>query len=240
MQHPFPVFLDLSGRLCVVAGAGAFAEEKVRSLSAAGARVRHVPGEPRPDEWEGVFLAISALADQAANQRLFEAAERRGVLFNALDDPAHCRFYCPAVHRQGALVVALSTSGHCPALAVRLKDALAKMLGPEYAAFLQLAASVRGRIRHSGLDFAARRRLWYRLVDGPALAELRAGRVEQAAASFESTLRDEIPAEGIGREEIPAESIGREESPAERIGREEIPTESIGREEIPAVSEVSR
>ena len=194
MQHPFPIFLDLSGRLCVVLGTGPLAEEKVRSLGAAGARVRHIPAEPGPDGLEGVFLAISALADSAANQRLFEQAERRGVLFNALDDPAQCRFYCPAVHRQGALVVALSTSGHCPALAVRLKDALAKKLGPEYAAFLQLAASVRGRIRHSGLDFAARRRLWYRLVDGPALAELRAGRAERAAATFEATLDAAIPA----------------------------------------------
>ncbi len=196
MQHPFPVFLDLSGRLCVVFGAGPLAEEKVHSLGAAGARVRHITAEPGPDDLEGAFLAISALEDSAANQRLFEEAERRGVLFNALDDPSHCRFYFPAVHRQGALVVALSTSGHCPALAVRLKDALAKKLGPEYAAFLRLAASARGRIRHSGLDFASRRRLWYRLVDGPALTQLRAGRAEEAAATFEATLEAEIPAAG--------------------------------------------
>lgn len=194
MQHPFPIFLDLSGRLCVVIGVGPLAEEKVHALADAGARVRHLPAEPGPDEWEGAFLTISALDDPEANQRLFDLTERRGVLFNALDDPAHCRFYFPAVHRQGALVVALSTSGHCPALAVRLKDALAKMLGPEYAAFLRLAASVRGRIRLSGLDFAARRRLWYRLVDGPALVELRAGQDEQAAATFEAILQEEIPA----------------------------------------------
>jgi len=230
MQHPFPIFLDLSGRLCVVIGTGPLAEEKVRSLGMAGARVRHVPAEPGPDCLEGAFLAISALADRAANQRWFEQAERRGVLFNALDDPSHCRFHFPAVHRQGALVVALSTSGHCPALAVRLKDALAKEFGPEYAAFLRLAASVRGRIRHSGLDFASRRRLWYRLVDGPALAELRAGRAGEAAASFEEILQAEIPAAGSVRGENPAKSIVREETPAT----------SIVREAIPAASEVSR
>jgi len=230
MQHPFPIFLDLGGRLCVVVGAGPMAEEKVRALTDAGARVRHLPAEPGPDELEGAFLAISALDDPEANQRLFEQAERRGVLFNALDDAAHCRFYFPAVHRQGALVVALSTSGHCPALAVRLKDALAKKLGPEYAAFLRLAASVRGRIRHSGLDFAARRRLWYRLVDGPALGQLRAGRAEQAAASFEAILQAEIPAEITLREGIPVESLVEEK----------IPAENSVREEIPAASEVSR
>ncbi|MGD0580479.1 MAG: bifunctional precorrin-2 dehydrogenase/sirohydrochlorin ferrochelatase [Bryobacteraceae bacterium] len=194
MRHPFPIFLDLSGRVCVVFGAGPLAEEKVRSLGEAGARVRHVSTEPGPDDLEGAFLAISALMNRAANQRLFEEAERHGVLFNALDDPPHCRFYFPAVHRQGALVVALSTSGQCPALAVRLKESLAKWIGPEYAAFLRLAASARERIRHSGLDFASRRRLWYRLVDGPALSLLQAGETDEAAATFEAILREEIPA----------------------------------------------
>jgi siroheme synthase-like protein len=195
MQYPFPVFLDLSGRLCVVFGVGPLAEEKVRSLGDAGARVRHVLSEPWPEDLKGAFLAISALMDPTANQRLFQQAERRGVLFNALDDPSHCRFYFPAVHRQGALVVALSTSGQCPALAVRLKETLVKMLGPEYAAFLRLAASVRERVRHSGLNFASRRRLWYRLVDGPALSQLRAHQTGAAAANFEAILREEIPVE---------------------------------------------
>jgi siroheme synthase (precorrin-2 oxidase/ferrochelatase) len=194
MQHPFPIFLDLSGRLCVVFGAGPLAREKVRALLDAGARVRHIPAEPGPGDLDGAFLAISTLMEPAVNQRLFEAAEWRGVLFNALDDPPHCRFYFPAVHRQGALVVALSTSGQCPALAVRLKQSLVQWIGPEYAAFLRLAASVRARIRHSGLDFASRRRLWYRLVDGPALSLLRSGQAGPAAASFEQILRAEIPA----------------------------------------------
>ena len=194
MQHPFPIFLDLTGRLCVVFGTGPLAEEKLQTLAAAGAQVRHIESGPAAEHLDGAFLAISALADPEANQGLFEEAERRGVLFNALDDPPRCGFYFPAVHRQGALVVALSTSGHCPALAVRLKERLAAWIGPEYAAFLRLAAGARGRIRNSTLDFASRRRLWYRLVDGPALSLLRAGRDRDAAAAFEEALNDEIPA----------------------------------------------
>ena len=194
MQHPFPIFLDLTGRVCVVFGTGALADEKLRTLAAAGARVRHVESEPAPEHLEGAFLAISALCDPPANQRLFEEAGRRGVLFNALDDPPRCGFYFPAVHRRGALVVALSTSGQCPALAVRLKERLAEWIGPEYAAFLRLAAGVRARIRQSGLDFADRRKLWYRLVDGPALELLRAGRDQDAEQAFEEALNAEIPA----------------------------------------------
>jgi len=144
MQHPFPVFLDLTGRLCVVFGSGSAAEEKVAALEAAGALVRSVVEAPRPADLEGAFLAVSTLLDSAVNRTLFEEAGRRAVLFNALDDPPYCQFYFPAIHRQGALVVALSTSGHCPALAVRLKQKLAAWIGPEYGQFLTLAAAIRG------------------------------------------------------------------------------------------------
>ncbi|MDR3719555.1 MAG: bifunctional precorrin-2 dehydrogenase/sirohydrochlorin ferrochelatase [Bryobacteraceae bacterium] len=192
MQHPFPVFLNLTGRPCVVFGTGPLAGEKTAALKAAGAVVRSVTQAPRRADLEGVFLAVSTLADPTVNRMLSEEASRRRVLFNALDDPANCGFYFPAVHRQGALVVALSTSGQCPALAVRLKEKLATWIGPEYGEFLRLAAAIRDRIRSSGLSFGERRRIWYRVVDSPALDLLRAGRGDEAEQTIEQILGEEL------------------------------------------------
>ncbi len=193
MQHPFPVFLNLTGRVCVVFGSGALADEKLAALKAAGALVHGVTTLPQPADLDGAFLAVSTWMDSGINRVLFEAASRRGVLFNALDDPPHCQFYFPAIHRQGALVVALSTSGQCPALAVRLKEKLASWVGPEYGQFLDLAASIRGRIRHSGLSFARRKSIWYRVVDSPALELLRTDRRDAAEQAIASILDQEIP-----------------------------------------------
>jgi siroheme synthase (precorrin-2 oxidase/ferrochelatase) len=196
MQHPFPVFLNLTGRLCVVFGSGSAAEEKAAALKAAGALVRNVVTPPEPADLDGAFLAVSTSQDAGVNRLLFDEAARRGVLFNALDDPPHCQFYFPAVHRQGALVVALSTSGRCPALAVRLKEKLAGWIGPEYAQFLDIAAATRTRLRQSGLSFAERRRIWYRVVDSPALELLRAGRRDEAGRAVATILDEEtsVPA----------------------------------------------
>jgi siroheme synthase-like protein len=192
MQHPFPVFLNLTGRLCVVFGSGAAAEEKAAALEAAGALVRSIVEAPQPADLEGAFLAVSTWMNSGINRTLFEEAGKRGVLFNALDDPPNCHFYFPAIHRQGALVVALSTSGQCPALAVRLKEKLATWIGPEYGQFLSLAAGIRGRIRQSGLSFAERRRIWYRVVDSPALDLLRAERRGEAERTIARILDEEI------------------------------------------------
>jgi siroheme synthase-like protein len=191
MQHPFPVFLSLTGRECVVFGSGPAAAEKVTALEAAGALVRSVVETPKPADLDGAFLAVSTWMNSSINQMLFEAAGRRGVLFNALDDPPHCQFYFPVIHRQGALVVALSTSGQCPALAVRLKEKLASWIGPEYGQFLSLAGAIRGRIRQSGLSFAERRRIWYRVVDSPALDLLRTERRDEAEQAIARILDEE-------------------------------------------------
>jgi siroheme synthase (precorrin-2 oxidase/ferrochelatase) len=192
MQHPFPVFLNLTGRPCVVFGSGSSAVEKIAALEAAGAVVRSVVEAPCPADLEGAFLAVSTWMDSGVNNMLFEVAARQGVLFNALDDPPHCQFYFPAIHRQGALVVALSTSGQCPALAVRLKEKLATWIGPEYEQFLSLASAIRGRIRQSGLSFAERRRIWYRVVDSPALDLLRVARRDEAKQAIQRILDEEI------------------------------------------------
>jgi siroheme synthase-like protein len=147
---------------------------------------------PQPAALDGAFLAVSTWMDPVINGTLFEAAGKRGVLFNAMDDPPHCHFYFPAIHRQGALVVALSTSGQCPALAVRLKEKLAAWIGPEYGQFLSLAAGIRASVRQSGLSFAERRRIWYRVVDSPALDLLRAGRRDEAERAIARILDEEI------------------------------------------------
>ncbi len=209
MSALFPVMLDLRGWPCAVLGGGPMAEEKVRVLLAADARITVIAPElapelhslaaegriawiaraPQPEDLRRFRLAISAL-DRARNALFAEAAERERVLFNAADDPAHCRFLLPSVHRQGDLLIAVSTSGKCPALAVRLRERFQREFGPHYATFLELAGSLRGRIARAVPGFEARRALWYRVADSPALELLRQGREDDARAAMEAIVSE--------------------------------------------------
>ncbi len=208
MSALLPLMLDLRGWRSAVLGGNAMAEEKVRTLLAAEAaitviassltpalhelanagRIEWVDRDPRPEHLQGFRLAISALMDAGRNAALAREAERLGVLFNAADDPARCRFLLPSVHRQGDLLIAVSTSGRCPALAVRLKERFAAEFGPHYAKFLDLAAELRRRLAAAVPDFATRRSLRYRIVDSPVLELLRAGRESDARAELEAIL----------------------------------------------------
>jgi siroheme synthase-like protein len=191
----YPVFLDVRGRVCVVIGGGTIATGKVEGLLEAGAavtviapdltpalaalaqagRVCHLARAYQPGDLAAAFLAVGATDDRDANAAAWAEANERNVLFNAVDDVAHCTFIAPSIVRQGDLTVAISTAGKAPALAVRLKERLASELGPEYARFLELAGELRERMAEAEPDFEARKALWYRLVDSDVLARLRAG-----------------------------------------------------------------
>lgn len=189
----FPVVLSVAGKRCLVVGRGREAVEKARALEECGALVE------RRDTYEpgmlaGFFLAVAALEDRTPNAAIYEEGERTGVLVNCLDDPPRCRFTFPSLMRRGALSIAISTGGACPALAVRLKERLARELGEEYGELVELARGSRDELARRVPDFAERRRRWYALVDSEALGLLREGRRDEARRLLRAILfHEELP-----------------------------------------------
>lgn len=162
----YPVNLLLDGRDCLVVGGGAVAARKAEGLLAAGGRVRvvatevrrevralGVPWEERPyraGDLDGVWLAIAATDDPAANAAVKADGEARHVWVNAADDPVSCSFILPAVVRQGPVVVTVATGGHSPALAAWLKGHVAGEMGPEVAELAALLSEARRQVRDAG------------------------------------------------------------------------------------------
>src|SRR5579859_2484648 len=204
----YPIFLNLQDRLCIVIGGGKVAEGKVDGLLAAAARVRlvapaltpaleqlareqrieHLARAYRPGDLAGAFLAISATDERAVNEQVWQEANARSLLVNVVDDTPHCNFIAPSILRQGDLAIAISTSGKAPALAVRLREQIAPLVGPEYARFLELAGSLRERLAAQRPSFAERRALWYQLVDSDVIGLLRQGDEPAARARMEEIM----------------------------------------------------
>jgi precorrin-2 dehydrogenase / sirohydrochlorin ferrochelatase len=216
MAH-YPVYLDLKGRRCFVLGGCALAEEKVKGLLAAGARVTLVTPELTPGLCElavettidvigrryrrgdlgGAFLVLVVNQGKAVAEAVWGETRGRNVLVNTLDDVPHCDFIAPAIVRRGDLSIAISTGGKAPVLAVRLRQKLEGEVGPEHARFLEIAGTLRAPLARRWPDFETRRALWYRLVDSDVLHLLRQGEEPQAFARIEEIL-------GIRPEAIPS------------------------------------
>ncbi|QHN03741.1 bifunctional precorrin-2 dehydrogenase/sirohydrochlorin ferrochelatase [Granulicella sp. WH15] len=138
----FPIFLKLTGRRCLVVGAGNLAASKIESLRAGHADVTVIAPEAGEavaelaasgevtwikrafeagDVAEGTFLVVTATNIGAVNRAVYLEAQEKNVLCNAVDDPPFCDFYFPSVVRRGDLQIAISTAGASPALAQRLR-----------------------------------------------------------------------------------------------------------------------
>jgi precorrin-2 dehydrogenase/sirohydrochlorin ferrochelatase len=133
--------LDLSGRACLVVGAGAMAREKVDGLEGCGAAVSAVAPEDYDGALlDGVWLVVAATSDDALNRRVYADANERRIFCNVADVPELCSFILPALHRRGPITVAVSTAGASPALAQWLRDRFAAQIGFEHE---QLAGELR-------------------------------------------------------------------------------------------------
>ena len=180
----FPVFLKLTGRPCLVVGAGRVGEPKIEGLVAAGATVKVVAPEAtdavsqwaragkiswqarrfEPSDLSGVFLVVVATSSRELNDSVYREAQRRGILCNAVDDPPRCDFYYPAVVSRGHLQIAISTNGQSPALAQRLRRELEQQFGPHYEVWVEAVGRERQRLLALPLDSEERRRILHAQV----------------------------------------------------------------------------
>lgn len=202
----YPVNLIVSGRRCVVVGAGRIAARKIAALLDAGADV-HVVAPDVGDEvraWAGAgrltlderrfepadlddaWLATAATGDPAVERAVFAAGEARRIWVNAADDPVSCSFTLMSVVRRGDLVVTIGTGGRSPALAAYLKERLATELGPEYATLLDLLSEAREALRASGRS--SEDADWRRALDSGMLELVRGGRTAEAKELLQACL----------------------------------------------------
>jgi len=180
----FPAFLKLTGRRCLVIGAGPVAQGKIQGLVRAGATVRVVapratdsvrawarakkihwePRTFRAADFRGIFLVVASTSSPALHEKIYRQAQRRGILCNVVDDPAHCDFYYGAVVRRGDLQIAISTGGHSPALAQRLRKKIEREIGAEYEHWLTQLGVARKRLFAKSLSQARRKGLLHELA----------------------------------------------------------------------------
>ena len=172
MSEMYPVFLNLTGRRVVVGGGGPVAASKLAGLLAEGARVTLVAPEVSPEcerpgvtllrrpfaeaDLEGAWWVVAA-APPAVNRQVCEAAERRCLYVNAVDDPRHATAYLGGVVRRDGVTVAISTDGRAPALAGLMREAIDASLPHDLARWMTVADEERRRWKRDGVPMAHRR-----------------------------------------------------------------------------------
>jgi precorrin-2 dehydrogenase / sirohydrochlorin ferrochelatase len=180
----YPVMLNLTGRLCVVVGAGKVAQRKIVGLLDAGASVRVVGNEPTPQiqdladkkrivhylrgflasDLAGAWMAFAATNDPDVNEAVHVAANVEGILF-CHTAGGEGDLTLPAVFKQDDLTVAVSTGGSSPLYARIIRDALEEYFADGHGEILKLLRETRAHLKDKVGDSAERQEIWRLVLD---------------------------------------------------------------------------
>ena len=179
-----PVFFDLRGRRCVVAGGSEAAAWKAELLAAAGAAVTVFASNPSdamealipggsasgtvrmmrrpwsPEDLTDASLVVADLPDDGEARVFWQAARAAGVPVNVVDKPAFCDFRFGAIVNRSPVVIGLSTGGAAPVLAQALRQRVEALLPKGIGAWASSAMTFRARLKALLPDTGARRRFW--------------------------------------------------------------------------------
>ena len=185
----YPISIRLEGMKVVVVGGGVVAQRKIDTLLAYDADVHVISRKLTPklskhleekrikisghefeeSHLDGAFVVIAATDDPLLNRQVSEKASARGLLINAVDQPADCSFIVPSILRRGDLLVAVSTSGKSPAFAKKVREELEKQFGDEYGSFLVLMGHLREEILEKKLSQKENKQIFQQLVNSRIL-----------------------------------------------------------------------
>lgn len=223
----YPILLELRGKTILVVGGGTVAQRKIEKLLEYDAsisiisrglkgklkelvdsgKVAHIGEEFKEKHLDGAFLVIAATDDKGLNHWISESAEKRGLLINAVDQPADCSFIVPSIVRRGDLLISISTSGKSPALAKKIRRELDAQFGSEYETFLILMGHLRKEVLSLGLSQDENSMIFNEIVDSGIIEAL--ARDDWKAVEFilgrilpndmASQIRSWLKAHGLGQ-----------------------------------------
>ena len=127
----FPMFIDLTEKKVVVAGAGTIAKRRIRSLLNFANHLTVIAPEVNKElkslEAEGLLtilkrkcemedfysadLVIAATNDAQINNAIYDTCRKQGILVNVCSDKQKCDFYFPGIAMKDQVVVGITASG---------------------------------------------------------------------------------------------------------------------------------
>ena len=132
----FPLFVDISEKKILVAGAGKIAARRVETLLPFAGSIKKweregkICCERRPfveSDLEGADIVLAATDREEINTRIWEACKRKGIPVNTADKKERCDFYFPSIVKKDNLVIGINSSGTQPEKVREMRKKIEKL-----------------------------------------------------------------------------------------------------------------
>ncbi len=164
----FPMFVDISGRDCLVVGGGRVAYRKTQVLLDYQARV-HIVAQDISQDLQALaslsdkvtiskrafasfdvadkLLVIAATNDDKTNKFIADLCIEKRIPVNVVDNKALSTFILPSYVKEDNLVAAFSSGGNSPALTQLLKEKEKEILTPYLGQLNEALGALRPKIK---------------------------------------------------------------------------------------------
>ncbi|MDF3029452.1 MAG: cobA [Moraxellaceae bacterium] len=210
-----PIFLNLRGERCLVAGGGDIALRKVSMLLRAGAHVHVVApeiatalrakleagtgsfrlGRYEAADLDGAVLAVAATDAKEVNRQVSSDCRARGLPVNVVDTPSLCSFVFPSIVDRSPLIVAVSSAGKSPVLARLLRARLETTIPAAYGRLAEICGEFRELARQTFPDTNARRAFWEHELQGRFAELVYGAREDEARAHLKQAFAAATPSQ---------------------------------------------
>lgn len=159
----FPMFLDLTGKDCLVVGGGEVALRKVKMLLDFDATVTVIAPRIAEELYSlsevtflqrkyemsdlaGRTLVVAATDEKEQNREICKECKERGIPVNAVTEPENGTFYFPAYLKKKQVVAAFSSGGQGPVVSQYLKAQTEKVMTDLLGEMAEYMGAIRLRV----------------------------------------------------------------------------------------------
>ncbi len=164
----FPMFVDISGRDCLIVGGGRVAYRKTQVLLDYQARI-HIVAQDISQDLQALaslsdkvtisrrafasfdvadkLLVIAATNDDKTNKFIADLCIEKRIPVNVVDNKALSTFILPSYVKEDNLVAAFSSGGNSPALTQLLKEKEKEILTPYLGQLNEALGALRPKIK---------------------------------------------------------------------------------------------
>ncbi|OIQ95340.1 siroheme synthase [mine drainage metagenome] len=209
-MQALPIFINITGRLCVVVGGGDVASRKVVTLLKANAAVtvvspelclelqalvdaktiQYTPTTYTAGQLQGACLVIAATDDTAVNEAVSRDAKLQNIPVNVVDCPALCTFTMASIVERSPVVIAISSEGKAPVLARHIRSRIETMLPAGYGRIATIAGEFRNKVKAKFKTSQERRIFWEDVLQGPIVERILSGQEEAARQALNAVLAE--------------------------------------------------
>ena len=178
----FPMFVDMQGKKCLIAGGGRVALRKAVMMLDFGMKVAVIAPEILDEisdlngidikkrcfeytDLDGYDMVIAATDSHLLNRNISKKCLEKGIFINNVTEPEKGSFICPAYLRRKDMVAAFSSGVNNPVVAQFLKNQMASFMTEELAEYAEYLGRMRDTIKNKVPAVEMRKKVYQELLD---------------------------------------------------------------------------